>query len=152
MFGEIIIFLLIRTYIQRSRFYIKSLVLFGLHRRSNFKNLFHLIIKENYLIVLSDYYSIVINFNKITEHIKQLSLFSCTFKVFSIPLVKSAGKKVYKKQSYRLVERDTYKSSIIYMRVVSYGTIISKDEPSISSILRLQSHINSVVDMIEFIV
>ena len=119
----IITYFKLTTYFQRSRLYFKSLAFIGLHHRRHLKNLFHLIIKEDYLIVLSDNYSIIVNFHKTTEHIKELSLLSCTFKVVSISLVKSTGKEINEQQSYRLVKRYTNKSSLIYMWVVPNANI-----------------------------
>ena len=123
LLGGITCLLLLTTYIQRSWLYFVSLVIRWLQNRRHLKYLFHLFIKEYYLVVLSNNYSVVIDLNETAKHIQELSLLSCTFKVFSISLVKSAGEEIYEQHCYWLIELDTYESSLANMRVVPNATV-----------------------------
>ena len=87
--------------------------------RRNIENLLHLIIEENYLIILSNKYAIIVYLDKTTKHVNQLSLLSCTLEIFSVSLVECSCKKVNEHYCYALVDLYSWISEWSYVKIIS---------------------------------
>lgn len=72
------------------------------------KNRVHLLIEEDYIIVLSDYYAIMIDFDEIFEHLEQLLLLPTIYKIFSVPLVEGTGEEIDEHYRYRPISEDSH--------------------------------------------
>jgi len=85
----------------------------------NLKDLCHLIIIEQYIIILRNDNSIIVHLDETSKHIEKLSLFSRANENFTISLVIGACKKVNEHQSDKKIKHYSGKSHNFYILVAS---------------------------------
>jgi hypothetical protein len=89
---------------------ISEVVLCGIRGRDvwDIQNRVHLLVEEHNLIILGDDDAIMIDFNQVLKHLKQLSLLPAIDEVLPITLVESAGEKIDEHQGHGPVAKHSH--------------------------------------------
>jgi hypothetical protein len=84
----------------------------------NVKYLLDLMIKEDYLLILCNKYSIIVDLNQVAKHVNQLLLLSCTLEIISVSLIKGSCKKVYEHKGNAFIYLDSCISHKRYVIII----------------------------------